>query len=151
MCCTELVVGGRFLAILLPRGVEDYRVSALPVDAESACTWSQSCSLRDGQTKCAEDFDRDRDHPLQPARRSRHHAHVVSIQHPPNSTPHTFECRFRSGPTLNGCCCCCRGARSASMFASSLNITIFSSQIECLLLMTVLLYHTVIGVLIGVL
>ena len=53
-------------------------------------------ALKDGQTKCTQDFDENRHHPLQPARRPRHDARVVSVQHPPNSTLHTFQCRFRT-------------------------------------------------------
>ena len=61
--------------------------------ARSACTWPPSCSLRWSNQTCRR-FRRRPRHPPQPALRSRHDARVVSIQHPPNSTLHTFQCRF---------------------------------------------------------
>ena len=84
---------GGCLAALLPSGVEDYLRYRRTYNRHAH---GLHLALRDGQTKCAEDFDEDRHHPLQPARRPRQDTRVISLQHPPNSTPRTFQCRFRA-------------------------------------------------------
>ena len=114
---SQIGEGGR-LAVLLPRVVEDY--------LRCRYTWNRHAhglrlAILDGEIKCAEDFDEDRHHPPQTARRPRHDARVVSIQHPPNSTTHTFQCAVL-GPIFDGCSF--RRIRSASMSASVLNLSI---------------------------
>ena len=81
------------LVVLFSRAVEDY--------PRCRCTRNRPAhDLRlargNDKTKCTEDFDGDHYQPLQPARRPRQNARVVSIQHPPNSTLHSFQCRFRA-------------------------------------------------------
>ena len=77
----------------MPRSVEDYLRCRRTRNRHAH---GFRLSPRDGQTKCAEDLDENRLHPFQPARRPRHDACVVSIQHPPNTMQRTFQCRFRA-------------------------------------------------------
>ena len=62
------------LAVLLPRGVEDY-LTICVADARGINMCMVSVLLlRDGQTKCGEGLDEDCHHSLQPARRQRQDA-----------------------------------------------------------------------------
>ena len=87
--------------------------------AESACTWSPSCSLRWSDHKCAEDFDEDRHHPPSP-RVDRDTMHASSAYSIPQIARRTHSSAV-SGPTFDGCSC--RWTRSASMPASLLNLS----------------------------